>query len=972
LAASLQARGRYADATQPTTQALTIYRKVLGENHPATASSYNNLAVNLKVRGKAAEATPLLEKALAINRKVFRENHPTTAQSYGNLAANLEARGKAAEAAPLFEKALAIQRKVLGDSHLTTANGYSNLALNLQTRGKSAEAAPLFEKALAIHRSVFGEDHADTARDYSNLAINLQARGRSTEAAPLFEKALAIRRKVLGEDHPETAGGYSLLAVNLEDLGKAAEAAPLLEKSLAIRRKVLGEDHPDTAVSHGNLAFNLQARGKTDEAASPLEKSLAIHRKVLGEDHPLTANSYCNLALNLHARGKTDEAAETLRQAIYSSEASRLNRAKGVERAIGASVNPRRILAVIEQATNPTDAWAQAEMSLARGLLDEQKQTLLTPAEQADRDRLRDRVADVQLQILALVSNTSRTDAETQELGKLMTDRRELENQLAKLAVAESTRAVADPKAIRAALPVDAALLLWVDGSAKGGIEEHFACVIRRDGDPVWARLPGSGEQGKWTPDDTRIPSGFREALIQKKPEAEISALAKRLHAQRIAPVAKALAGVKTLYVVGVDYMAGIPVEVLAPEYTISYVPSGTSLARLPKKPAFADTLLAVGDPIYETDKPEAVRLTALPPGGLLIQQLTPGGSADKARLLPGDVLLQYADAPLKSIDDLRTATQKAVEQKVKEVAVTVWRVDERDKAGERTVNLPAGPLGVVLARDPAPQAIADRRKMDEVLASFRGGGSWKDLPGTRFEVARIAALFEKPIVLFDGKASETELDTLRTNDRLKGFRYLHFATHGKGNDVLAFDSALILSQDQPGEEFAPSDRPWRDNRVTAREVLDHWKLNADLVTLSACETAIGKQGGGDGLLGFAQAFLTAGSRSVCLSLWEVDDTATALLMHRFYQNLLGKREGLKSPLPKAAALREAKEWLRNLTAGDALRAGAALTNGVVRGGRKEITGKVVGTPPKPTQPGEKPYAHPQYWAAFVLLGDPD
>ena len=75
----------------------------------------------------------------------------------------------------------------------------------------------------------------------------------------------------------------------------------------------------------------------------------------------------------------------------------------------------------------------------------------------------------------------------------------------------------------------------------------------------------------------------------------------------------------------------------------------------------------------------------------LLVQQLAPGGAAETAKLLPGDVLLKYGDTELKTIDDLRAAAAKAVEGKVKEVAVTVWRVDERNTAGERTVTLPTG-----------------------------------------------------------------------------------------------------------------------------------------------------------------------------------------------------------------------------------------------------------------------------------------
>ena len=142
------------------------------------------------------------------------------------------------------------------------------------------------------------------------------------------------------------------------------------------------------------------------------------------------------------------------------------------------------------------------------------------------------------------------------------------------------------------------------------------------------------------------------------------------------------------------------------------------------------------------------------------------------------------------------------------------------------------------------------------------------------------------------------------------------------------------------------------------------------MVTLSACETAIGKSGGGDGLLGFAQAFLVAGSRSVCLSLWKVDDTATALLMDRFYRNRLGKREDKAAPMGKAAALAKAKTWLRTLTLDEATASLGTLTQGVVRGEKTGI--QIVGPVPKPTVKDGKPFAHPRYWAAFILIGDPD
>jgi CHAT domain-containing protein len=150
--------------------------------------------------------------------------------------------------------------------------------------------------------------------------------------------------------------------------------------------------------------------------------------------------------------------------------------------------------------------------------------------------------------------------------------------------------------------------------------------------------------------------------------------------------------------------------------------------------------------------------------------------------------------------------------------------------------------------------------------------------------------------------------------------------------------------------------------------VLRDWTLDADLVTLSACETGLGKYTKGEGFMGFAQALLLAGSRSVCLSLWQVDDAATALLMDRFYANLLGQRDGLTKPLGKAEALAEAKRWLRTLPRAEAVQRAATLTGGVERGkGRPAL-------PPSPAVPettgDEPPYAHPFYWAAFVLVGD--
>jgi len=141
--------------------------------------------------------------------------------------------------------------------------------------------------------------------------------------------------------------------------------------------------------------------------------------------------------------------------------------------------------------------------------------------------------------------------------------------------------------------------------------------------------------------------------------------------------------------------------------------------------------------------------------------------------------------------------------------------------------------------------------------------------------------------------------------------------------------------------EAAMAGRRIYDGLLTADEIVSELELNADLVTLSACETGLGARVVGEGYVGFAQALLQAGARSVVVSLWKVDDRATALLMRRFYENLRGEYADERSgqvgePMAKAGALQEAKSWLRSYT----------------------------------DERGQRPYEHPYYWSAFVLIGD--
>jgi len=251
-------------------------------------------------------------------------------------------------------------------------------------------------------------------------------------------------------------------------------------------------------------------------------------------------------------------------------------------------------------------------------------------------------------------------------------------------------------------------------------------------------------------------------------------------------------------------------------------------------------------------------------------------------------------------------------------------------------------------------------------------------LPGTRREVDVIAQLFKSDdlptCALVAADASEPELYRLAASGELGRFGFIHLATHGVIDEAISQRSAVILTQiglPDPLEQVL-NHKPGFDGRLSVREIQRSRDLKAELVTLSACETALGRDAGGEGFVGFTQALLMSGARSVCLSLWTVDDKATSLLMTRFYQNLLGKRSGLPKGTPKAEALFEAKQWLRSLTVDQIERERAVLERGDVR-----PLAQVNNTAPgkassSPNPSGIRPYDHPYFWAAFVLVGDPD
>ena len=959
LGSCLNRLGRHTEALPLCRKALALRLEVLGGRHPDTAVSYTNVATCLDDQGRHAEALPLHQKALGICLSVLGERHPLTATSYNNVAMCLSDQGRNAASLPLFRKALALRLQVQGEEHPTTALAYNNIASCLQDQGKYAEALPLYEKALAIRLKVLGGQHPDVAQAYNNVASCLKRQRRYAEALPLYRKALALRLRLLGERHPDVAQAYNNVASCLGSQGKYAEALPLYQKALELRLDAEGAEHPSTAQGYHNVAFCLSRQRKYAEALPLYRKALALRIKVLGEQHPLTSTTYAGLAACLDKEGKHAEAARYWEKALLGAEWGRLLASpSGFDRSLynAGTLSPRSALAAcLVRLGKPVEAWRHAEADLARGLLDD-----LLPATEAAGDaggHARLRQLDRILLPLWAVEKPSAEQVTRRDV--LARERAALLTELADSAAGRLRARVLPLERIQKQLPADTALVFWLDLS-----DEHLGCVLRHQGPPAWVPLPGSGKEA-WEDADRPLHRRVLTALADGQGGAVTRRrLLAQLHRQRLGPLEPHLKGVRRLLVVPAGAMTAVPVEALTDRYTVSYVPSASVFASRAEqhRPLQATSLLVLADPAFQRT---AARLPPAPSHGLLIVTVTPRSLAARIGLRPGDVLLEYNGKELAAPADL------VPPEGAERVPLRLWR--EGKLLGGR---IPAGKLGVAVDKRPIGEALAAWRKRESDLLALGRGGDWQALPGTRLEARALAALVPGTTVLLGSDASQQKLAELAAADRLKEFRLLHLATHGQANPSRPRLTALILAQDHLEEE-APAravlaGRRPLNGRLTVGTVLADWRLDADLVVLSACQTGLGTDTlGGEGMLGFTQALLQKGARSVVLSRWKVDDAATALLMARFYENLLGKRKGIK-PMGRAAALAEAKAWLRGLSRTEATKRLAALVGGVPRGERGSIKAALPTRQPDAPKGEDRPFAAPYYWAAFILIGDPN
>jgi len=265
LAFLYQEQAEYRRAAVLFREALEVYRRQLGPEHPTVATGVNNLAIALYRQGDTAAAEPLLREALRLHRRGLGEDHPAVAATLENLAGMLAERGDFAAAEPLAREALALHRKNLGDRHPKVGGSINTLAVLLHSRGDLAGAEELFREALALRREILPPEHPETAASLVGLGAVLADQGKEREAEPLLREALAMRRHVLPPGHWRIAAAESELGGCLARQRRWQEARPLLVESYSRLREALGTEHRQTRRAFVHLA-------RLDAAPPPLSR----------------------------------------------------------------------------------------------------------------------------------------------------------------------------------------------------------------------------------------------------------------------------------------------------------------------------------------------------------------------------------------------------------------------------------------------------------------------------------------------------------------------------------------------------------------------------------------------------------------------------------------------------------------------------------------------------------------------------
>lgn len=899
--------GHHAEALALANRALPVLEAGLGRNHPEVALALGWIGDAHLAEQNGPAAVESAERALRIYVGLGDGWADETVRARGQFASALSFVGRYEDAVRQHRLAIEGARNVPHPDPVVLARLLHHCATTLALRGMESEARVALVEAADLLRKRFGEDNAELAANYNNQALLLRSAGAYAEALPLFEHALRTIEKTLGPDHYEAARCANNMGAVLSSLGRGPEAAAVTERSVKIVQKVFGPAHRTTLDLQLNLAALYANHGETEKGRRLLEQTIAAAESLSGAADPVLAGALGNLA-SMRLDSGDARGASALLDRVLVMRAATIGK-ESDEYADGLMLQARARLAAGD--ARGAEVSATEGLQLTERLVRERFSGLSTNQRLAV-------VAGARKHLLTWLGITRIT----QRPGYDQVLR--FKGVAARAAAAE--RALARESGAAGSRRVDEVRAL-----------EHRLAELANN-------IPfGKTERAAWQ-EKYASTAAAREAktIALARDFAPLRAGLERLDID-VAAVQAALRPGEAL----VDYVAGT-------DGYLAFVVTGRGDVKRIPLPGVAEIDAAArefaersADPRTRPD--DAVWLTA---GRKLAERVF---EPVRAALGP-DVksLVICPDAALASVPfaALPVAGKPgAAVVDVYDIATVSMAQDLVPAGGDATAGAGALLVGGV-SYDKAGDAPAKRAPPPapvEAVALRSGEGGFPPLPGTAREVDALAGRLGEDVTKLTGTgATESALRAA-----VRGRRIIHIATHGfVRSDALAglrkrasttewlgpdaerqmaagYDPMLLAGLAMAGASVR-SGGGTDDGVITAAEVSYLDLRGVDLVTLSACQTALGRAESGEGVIGLVQGFQMAGARNVLASLWRVDDEATRLFMEAFYDVLVAK----ESPQTVPAALRAAARKVR---------------------GSKDATGRSL--------------AGPAYWAAFVAYG---
>ncbi len=931
-------------------------------------------------RGEITGATKHAKDALALAVVVFGAEHPTTAAMYGLVGTLEYSAGNFDLAVQNYETQLRLLQKKWGVDFRQADSIFNNLGVAYTAAGDVHRALEHFQKAHAVANKHLGAQNPALATYLNNIAESFRRLGEFPQAMEHYGRSIEITVRHYGSSHANTGIAYNNLGLAYLNMGLHKGALNHLERARGILESTLGNRHQVTASCYLNICGAQHELGQQDDAAVHCEKALSVYTT----HHPhLKANQGAILAKLASVRRKQKRSGEADR--LYRQAIALLERNLAVEATIGARLDyagfkreGAQLKDSVEQYNRVIELIMEHRMRIGRHKsaftarfvhvfdLLVQTELLLNNTEEAFRADMRKRGLSI-AEGLSLQQALASGSVPVQKQETLLSTSNRIES-LRALHAAQVNGA----RAAEAEKTLDE---IWKQERARETLMKSLFADYPRFAALLHPRMPGTAELRKSLhPGEVIVSYSLSERdsvafVVQREHGLKMVRLkAGAPSSKALKPVEAVLQGtlgsrIKNLHTIASAGTNLCPCRLVrlndgdvviwnralqADLYSLDRDPSGREKSDVGasvfalRRSGGANVRGRVGTIVEELDDgkqlgPVLDKLRASLHRDAVAPVLELAGRATRliivpdgmAYYLPFGILTDSRGKMLLETHDLKLAHSPAV-----------WlRLRNASPARPKLPLLALGNPVYAQGHETASGTRGARRSAAGAepgrvtrLESLR----WSNLAGTDAEVRVISEIaYADPGTrethsLRGVRANRDALLRLDQERKLADYRVLHFAVHGLFVDGNVELNALVLTLPDQARRFAATDYTAYskkngdlsgDGYLRLGEIKS-LTLQSDLVVMSACETSLGHETGGEGMVGLPQAFLLAGSRNVMASLWSVDDEATNHLMQAFYRNLLQKK------LPPAPALHRAQLETR------------------------------------------QQYASPYYWGAFVTYGD--